>query len=73
MFTLTAQWSEQPLSVHEVHGSNLIFMEKFQIVLYLYMPMIIQATMTNAQYVKCISEMHTKDLVNMVYVQCMYY
>jgi hypothetical protein len=70
--TLVVQRLEQPGSVHEVHGSIPKIMNFFQIVLYLYIPMMNKAIMTNTEYVHCMSVIHTNNLVNTLYVKCMY-
>jgi hypothetical protein len=66
--TLAAQWSEQPCSVREVHGSNPEIMNFFHIVLYCYIPFWYVLVHTqyaqvliNAQSVHCMSAMHTHN------------
>ena len=51
--TLVAQWSEQPCSVHEVHGSIPGMMKFFGTILYLYIHMINRAVISNKLYVCC--------------------
>ena len=52
---LVAQRSEQPCSVHEVHGLIPGTMKFFGTVLYLYIHMINRAVLSNKLYVQCMS------------------